>query len=85
MTLFISAILVLILNLPFGYWRANTRKFSLQWILSIHIPVPFVILIRIYSGMGFQFYTYPVMVGAFFAGQFFGKKSRKLLEDKNGG
>lgn len=72
MNLFLDALMVLILNLPFGYWRQNVRKFSLQWILAIHIPVPVVIAIRILSGLGFQLYTYPVLVGAFFLGQFAG-------------
>ncbi len=71
---FIVGFIVFLLNIPFGYWRGNVKKFSLQWALAIHIPVPFVILLRIYSGMGFQLYTYPVLVGGFFLGQYFGKK-----------
>jgi CDP-diglyceride synthetase len=74
MKLFIVALVVFLMNVPFGYWRANVRKFSLQWALAIHIPVPFVILLRIYGDLGFSWETYPVMVGAFFGGQFAGKK-----------
>jgi Kef-type K+ transport system membrane component KefB len=73
MNLLVVAFSVFILNLPFGYWRANVKKFSLQWILAIHIPVPFVIALRLLSGLGFQLITYPVLVGAFFAGQIAGK------------
>ena len=36
--LFVVALVVFLLNIPFGYWRANVRKFSLQWGLAIHIP-----------------------------------------------
>ena len=60
---------VLFINLPFGYWRANVKKLSLQWILAIHIPVPLVIALRIFAGVGFEFITYPIFVAAFFAGQ----------------
>jgi len=74
MELLIIAIIIFLMNVPFGYWRANVRKFSLQWALAIHIPVPFVILLRIYSNLGFAWQTYPVLVGAFFGGQFVGKK-----------
>ncbi len=74
MKLLIIALIVFLMNVPFGYWRANVRKFSLQWALAIHIPVPFVILLRIYGDLGFSWETYPVMVGAFFGGQFAGKK-----------
>lgn len=66
------AIIVFLFNLPFGYWRASVRKFSLQWILSIHTPVPFVIALRIFSGLGWQLITFPLVAGAYFAGQFVG-------------
>lgn len=73
MNLFFVTIFVFLLNLPFGYWRANVRKYGLQWALAIHIPVPFVIAARVFSDIGFAFYTYPVLVGVFFMGQFLGK------------
>ena len=78
MKITLVAIAVLLLNLPFGYWRSKVKKFSLQWFLAIHIPVPFVILLRIYSNIGFELYTYPVLVGSFFLGQFIGAR---LLEN----
>ena len=75
--LLIIAIAVVLLNLPFGFWRAGTRKFSLPWILAVHLPVPFVIALRIGSGLGFQLYTFPVMIGAYFTGQFLGGRARR--------
>lgn len=72
MQLLTVSILVYLLNIPFGYWRENVRKFSLQWILAIHIPVPIIVILRIYGEIGFQFITYPVMIGAFFMGQLTG-------------
>ncbi len=83
MRLWVIAFIVFLLNLPFGYWRENVKKFSLQWFLAVHVPVPFVIALRIFGGLGFQFVTYPVLVGAFFLGQFSGGalyKNRKKLE-----
>jgi len=38
------------LNLPFGAWRVRTRVRSLPWLLSVHLPIPFLFLIR--RGMG---------------------------------
>lgn len=73
MNLLLIIIFVFILNLPFGYWRANVRTYGLQWALAIHIPVPFVIAARIFSNIGFELYTYPILVGTFFLGQFVGK------------
>lgn len=75
-----AAALILLTNLPFGYWRANVKKFSFQWVLSVHIPVPIVIAIRLLLDIGFYWTTYPVFILAFFLGQYFGgriHKSRK--------
>ena len=67
--LILVALLVFILNIPFGYWRANVRRYSAQWFLAIHIPVPFIIAMRLLAGIGFAWYTYVFLVGAFFLGQ----------------
>jgi hypothetical protein len=73
-TLWIVAAIVFLLNLPFGYWRAHVRKFSAQWILAVHLPVPLVIACRIFSGLGWHLITFPVVIGAFFCGQLVGGK-----------
>jgi hypothetical protein len=73
MNIWFAALLVILFNIPFGYWRANVKKFSLQWVLAVHIPVPFVITLRLLGNIGFQFYTYPILVTAFFLGHLFGK------------
>ncbi len=70
--LIIVALLVFILNIPFGYWRANVKRYSAQWFLAIHIPVPFIVAMRLLAGIGFAWYTYVFLVGAFFLGQKFG-------------
>lgn len=69
---------VLVLNLPFGFWRAGAPRFSRSWMLAVHVPVPFVILLRVLSGLGFQLSTFPLMVGAFFGGQLIGGTIRRL-------
>ncbi len=77
MKIFEVAVIVFLFNVPFGYWRANVKKFSIQWILAIHLPVPFIIALRFLSGIGFAFITYPILVGSFFFGQFAGSKIYK--------
>lgn len=69
---------VLALNLPFGFWRAGVTRFSRPWFLAVHIPVPFVIALRVASGLGWRLSTFPVMVGAFFAGQLAGGAVRRF-------
>jgi len=79
MNLFLVSVLTFIINIPFGYWRSSEKKLSLNWFLSIHIPIPFVVFFRYYFDIGFALYTYPVVVTAFFSGQFFGKFLYKLF------
>jgi len=40
-------IVAFILNLPFGWLRTYTRKFSLAWFACVHAPIPVVAIIRI--------------------------------------
>lgn len=72
--LWLVAALVFLVNLPFGYWRSREEKFSRQWILAIHLPVPLVIALRVFSGLGWQLISFPVLIAAFFLGQFCGGK-----------
>ena len=76
------ALLVFLLNLPFGYWRASSKKFSRQWFLAVHLPVPLVIALRIYSGLGWKLINFPVLAGAFFLGQFVGGRVRLIIQGK---
>ncbi|HHH53396.1 MAG TPA: hypothetical protein ENK91_07035 [Bacteroidetes bacterium] len=74
MNLAIVTILTFVLNLPFGYWRSKVKKYSFLWFLYIHLPIPFIVLMRFQFHLGFQWWTYPFLVGAFFTGQLVGKK-----------
>lgn len=71
------ALVILALNVPFGFWRAGTRKYSLPWFLAIHVPVPIAVGLRMAAGVGFRLSVLPVFVGAFFAGQYLGGTVRR--------
>jgi hypothetical protein len=60
------------INLPFGYLRARTRRFSRAWFVAIHAPIPLVVAMRFLSGLGWRPITVPIFAGAFFAGQYLG-------------
>lgn len=81
MELVIAGFLVLLINVPFGYWRYGTRRFSLEWFAAIHIPVPFVIGIRLLFDFGWELYTFPILISAFFLGQFIGGQIRRFIEN----
>lgn len=72
-----SLLAVYLLNIPFGYWRAGVRKFSLGWVLAIHLPVPIVFAIRFFAGAGWL--HIPFFVASFFLGQFTGSKVRRWM------
>ncbi len=84
MSIWSVAALAALINLPFGYWRANAGKFSRQWFLAVHLPVPLVIGLRIASGLGFQLATFPVMIAAFFLGQLAGGQLHGMLKKHTG-
>ncbi len=79
MSLWTVALIVFALNIPFGFWRSRSRRFSRQWFLAVHLPVPAIIAFRIYEGLGWHFVTFPILIGAFFLGQTTGTGLRRLL------
>lgn len=79
MHLGIVAAAVFFLNIPFGYWRANVPRRSAAWFLAIHLPIPVIVILRLYSGIGFVWFSYPVLVGTFFIGQLFGGRLKLWL------
>ena len=70
--LLLAAVIILIINLPFGYWRGGLRKRSAAWFLAIHAPVPLVVGVRLILELGFAWSTIPVLVVAFGLGQWLG-------------
>jgi len=77
-----ASLLTFIINLPFGYWRQGSRRFSFNWFLYIHLPVPIIIGLRFLFELGFEWVTYPALVLAFFLGQAVGAQYRKMRKKK---
>jgi hypothetical protein len=75
-SLILAAVFTFLVNLPFGYWRAGTKKFSPAWFVAVHGPVPLVVVARLLLGVGFRWENLPLLVAAFFAGQFVGGRRR---------
>ncbi len=68
--------LVVLLNLPFGYVRAGTKKFSVPWFVAVHAPVPLIVLLRIALGVGWRLGTVPLFIRAYAAGHLLGGEYR---------
>ena len=62
----------LLLNLPFGYARAKTKKYSLRWFLYIHLPIPLIFIARTLSHIDIKYI--PIFVVAAVIGQILGGK-----------
>ncbi|GAB4419079.1 MAG: hypothetical protein OHK0032_15010 [Thermodesulfovibrionales bacterium] len=58
------------INLPFGYLRKKARRFSFRWFLYIHLPIPFIILVRMLSQIDFRYI--PIFIFASLIGQAWG-------------
>ena len=65
-----------IVNVPFGHWRASVRKFSPQWFVAVHAAVPMVIALRYLLGLPFRWNVFPLFVVVYFGGQFVGSRLR---------
>ncbi|OHE55529.1 MAG: hypothetical protein A2Z47_08895 [Thermodesulfovibrio sp. RBG_19FT_COMBO_42_12] len=62
----------ILLNLPFGYARTKTKRYSLRWFLCIHIPIPFIFIARTFSNIDMKYI--PIFVLAAITGQILGGK-----------
>jgi hypothetical protein len=75
-------IFIFLINIPFGIWRENTRRFSINWFLSVHLPVPFIFLIRKNAGINLNPFLFVTFILSFFLGQFTGTRISKFLKKK---
>lgn len=63
-------VLAFVISIPCGYLRQNYAKYSFMWFLLIHIPIPFIVLLRVKSGISWHFI--PLTLGGSVAGQILG-------------
>jgi hypothetical protein len=77
MTIYELMLIVFVINLPFGHLRSKSTKFSRKWMMAIHVPIPFIILLRVLSG--FNWTMIPFMILAAIAGQMIGGKLTYII------
>ncbi len=75
----------LVVNIPFGYWRARYKKLSPMWFLFVHLPVPLVVVIRSLNHIKLSWGLAPFLIASYFTGQWIGKKWRGAREAKKAG
>lgn len=57
-------------NLPLGFLREPSRKYSLRWFVYIHLSIPFIIAVRVTYGFGWH--IIPLSILCAVAGQIVG-------------
>jgi len=62
--------LAFLLSVPCGYLRQKCEKYSFMWFLWIHIPIPFIVLLRL--GFRLDWHVIPLTLGGSIAGQIVG-------------
>ncbi len=62
-------------NLPLGYLRETSRKFSLRWFILIHLSIPFIVVLR--GMLGFGWLLIPVTLACAVGGQLVGGRMRR--------
>lgn len=69
-TVILIALLAFIINIPFGYLRNKTQKFSARWFLYVHLSIPLIIAARLLSHTDYRYI--PIFILAAVAGQILG-------------
>ena len=65
----------LAVNIPLGYLREGTRKYSLAWFVCIHLSIPLIAFLRIRHDL--NRWAIPVFIACAIAGQIAGGRLRK--------
>lgn len=74
-SLFSLLAFALLSNIPLGYLRESTERYSLRWFIYIHLSIPAIIALR-YS-LGFGWTVIPFSIGCAVAGQLLGSFFRR--------
>jgi hypothetical protein len=72
----VLGVTVVAMNVPFGYWRSGTQRFSRAWFLAVHAPVPLVVALRLAAGVPWRIGSFLLLGSAFFVGQLLGEGVR---------
>lgn len=73
--LIVVIVIACIVNIPLGYLREGTPKFSFAWYFYIHVSIPLLIYLRIKCG--FSWNVVPLTIAGAIAGQLIGGTIRR--------
>jgi len=64
-----------LVNLPLGFLRETSPKYSLRWFVYIHLSIPFIIVLRLREGFGWR--IVPLTIACAVFGQIIGGRIRR--------
>jgi len=85
MGLWTFSLLIFLVSLACGYWRASVRKGSGRWWFALFVPPAAIVALRNYSGLDFSLKTYAAAVVAYLLGQFVGGRLRNIIQGRGPG
>ncbi|HVF66803.1 MAG TPA: hypothetical protein VM914_04020 [Pyrinomonadaceae bacterium] len=85
MGLWTFALLIFLISLACGYWRASVRKGSGRWMLAVFLPAAAIVALRNYSGLDLGLKTYSAAAVAYCLGQFVGGRLRNIIQGRGPG
>ena len=59
-------------NIPLGYLRMGSPKYSVRWFVYIHLSVPFIVGLRIANNLSWQMVPFSIALAV--AGQMIGSR-----------
>jgi len=59
-------------NIPLGYLRMGSPKYSVRWFVYIHLSVPFIVGLRIANNINWQMIPFSIALAV--AGQMIGSR-----------
>jgi len=62
-------------NIPLGYLRETSRKYSLRWFVFIHLSIPFIVGLRLANNISWR--AIPFTLALAVAGQIVGSRLRR--------
>ncbi|MTI85553.1 MAG: hypothetical protein FH756_17070 [Firmicutes bacterium] len=65
-----------LINIPLGFWRSRTRKFSPGWFLAIHLSIPLIYYLRVDWNIGAHYI--PLLATGLVMGQVMGDNYHRL-------
>lgn len=64
-----------LINLPLGFMRETSPKYSLRWFVYIHLSIPFILALRLREGFGWK--IIPLTIACAVFGQILGGRIRR--------